>query len=77
VPSAKILGRRKEAAVKEYNVFELTFWGGTKLHYRRWHTTIEKAKLEARRAHAKMSEPAAHPAIIYDKNGEQVCSILP
>jgi hypothetical protein len=63
--------------MSDHEVFELTFWGSTKLHYRRWHATIEKAKHEARRVHTKMSEPAAHPAIIYDKHGEQVCSIMP
>jgi len=60
----------------DYKMFELTFWGGTKLHYRRWHTTVEKAKDEARRVHAKMTEPAAHPAIVYDKDGNQVLSVM-
>jgi len=62
--------------MKDYRVFELTFWGGTRLHYRRWHTTVEKAKHEARRVQAKMEEPAAHPAIIYDHHGNQVMSVM-
>jgi len=62
--------------MSDYQVFELTFWGGTKLHYRRWHATVEKARQEARRVHAKMAEPNAHPAIIYDKHGDQVMAVM-
>jgi len=56
--------------------FELTFWGGTKLHYRRWHATLAKAADEARRVRAKMAEPNAHPAVIYDQNGDQVLTVM-
>jgi len=45
--------------------FELTFWGGTALTYRRYHKTLQKATAEAHRVHAMMREPNAHPAVIY------------
>jgi len=45
--------------------FELTFWGGTTLRYRRYHDTLEQATEEAHKVHAKMREPKAHPAVIY------------
>jgi hypothetical protein len=49
--------------------FELEFWGGTKIRYRKHHTTFEAAKATAHRVFAAMpdigEQRAAHPAIIY------------
>lgn len=45
--------------------FELTFFGGTKIRYRRWHRTIEAAKEVAHRVLSEIGDRAAHPAIIY------------
>lgn len=45
--------------------FELTFWGGTNIRHRRWHSTFEQAEGEARRALSRMDNRRAHPAIIY------------
>ncbi len=46
-------------------MFELVFWGGTKLRYRHTHVNYEAAETEARRVLARMCNRAAHPAIIY------------
>ncbi len=45
--------------------FELTFFGGTRLRYRRVHSTFEAAEAEAYRVLARMDNRAAHPAIIF------------
>jgi hypothetical protein len=45
--------------------YELTFRGGVSLRYRRNHKTLEQAKAEAHRVLGKLSNRAAHPAIIY------------
>jgi hypothetical protein len=44
--------------------FELTFWGGTSVRYRRNHKTYEQARDEAHRVLADMDSRGAHPAII-------------
>lgn len=44
--------------------FELTFWGGISIRYRRWHDTYESAEKVALAVLAKIDR-AAHPAIIY------------
>jgi len=58
--------------------FELTFWGGPPrgITYRRYHKTIEQAREVAHFVLAKMSNRAAHPAIIYNMDtGEQLETI--
>lgn len=45
--------------------YELTFWGGCSLRYRRWHLTYESAREKALEVLGKMDNAAAHPAIIY------------
>jgi hypothetical protein len=45
--------------------FELSFWGGVKTRYRRWHTSYEAARDEAYRVLLSLPNRAAHPAIIY------------
>lgn len=46
-------------------MFELTFWGGTSIRYRRDHRTIHTATREALRVLLTIRDRAAHPAIIY------------
>lgn len=55
--------------------FELSFFGGTDIRYKRGHDDIESAKTEARRVHSKMQNKGAHPAIIYEGD-KQVLSIF-
>jgi hypothetical protein len=45
--------------------FELTFWGGVDVRYRRNHKTVEQAKAEALKVLGKINNRNAHPAIIY------------
>jgi len=45
--------------------FELTFWGGVNVRYRRWHKTEEAARETAYRVLEELDNRAAHPAIIY------------
>jgi hypothetical protein len=49
--------------------FELTFWGGVKARYRRWHPTLDAARAEARRVLGNLGNRAAHPAVIYGADG--------
>ena len=51
--------------------FELTFWGGVNVKYRRNHKNVEAAKTEAQRVLAKLPNRNAHPAVIY-KDGENL-----
>jgi len=45
--------------------FELAFWGGVGLRYRRTHLTFKSAEAEALRVLAKLPNRNAHPAVIY------------
>lgn len=45
--------------------FELTFWGGVTVRYRRNHKTLESAIETAQRVLGGLDNRAAHPAIIY------------
>lgn len=45
--------------------YELTFWGGTREKYRRYHKTLDAARTEALRVLSEMSNRNAHPAIVY------------
>jgi len=57
--------------------FELTFWGGVPVKYRRTHKTVDAAKAEAERVLAKIENRAAHPAVIYqDGKSQPVASVL-
>jgi hypothetical protein len=58
--------------------FELTFWGDSEgIKYKRNHLTVDLARAEARRVHAKMRQPARHAGIVYDlRTGVQVCSVM-
>ncbi len=51
--------------------FELTFWGGTDIRYRRRHKTLDAAQAEAEKVLAKMDQRAAHPAVIYHDDERQ------
>lgn len=51
--------------------FELTFFGGTDVRYRRRHKTLEAAQAEAEKVLAKMEQRAAHPAVIYHDDARQ------
>jgi hypothetical protein len=51
--------------------FELTFWGGTTVDNRRTHLTLDSARIEAERVLAKISNRAAHPAVIYEDGKRQ------
>jgi hypothetical protein len=51
--------------------YELTFWGGVKAKYKRNHPTLEAATAEAKKVLAKLSNRAAHPAVIYGPNGKE------
>lgn len=61
--------------------YELTFWGGTRVRYRRWHQSLDAAKETAQRVLGKMQdigEPrAAHPAIIYEHPGIRTVAVVP
>jgi hypothetical protein len=52
-------------------MYELAFWGGTTIKYRRTHKTLDDAQKEARRVHRKMNRPAAHPATISGPDGKE------
>jgi len=43
--------------------FELVFFGGVSVRYKRTHATLESAKAEAKRVQRKINA-AAHPAIV-------------
>jgi hypothetical protein len=45
--------------------FELVFFGGVSVKYRRKHNSIESARTEAKRVLALIANAAVHPAIIY------------
>lgn len=45
--------------------FELTFWGGISMRYKRFHQTLEAAQDTAGDVLSKLDNRAAHPAIIY------------
>ena len=45
--------------------FELVFFGGCGIRYRRWHATYEAAVETAHRVLGKIADAAAHSAIIY------------
>lgn len=45
--------------------FELTFWGGVPVRYRRFWPTYEAAAERAAQILDKLENRAAHPAIIY------------
>lgn len=51
--------------------YELTFWGGVSVKYRRNHKSIEAARSEAARVLAKLPNRAAHHAIIYDERTDK------
>jgi len=45
--------------------FELVFFGGVSIKYKRKHDTVESAKAEAKRVLNCIVNAAAHPPIIY------------
>jgi hypothetical protein len=45
--------------------FELTFWGGVSVKYKRFHQTLESAQDAAAAVLDRLDNRAAHPAIIY------------
>lgn len=51
--------------------FELTFFGGTDIRYRRRHKTIDAAREEALKVLGKMNNRGAHPAVIYHDDERQ------
>lgn len=51
--------------------YELTFWGGTSIRYKRWHADLESARTEAKRVYGKMTNRAAHPAVIYGPDNNE------
>lgn len=51
--------------------YELTFWGGHKAEYKRFHDTLEDAKAEASRILGRMENRAKKPAVIYAPDGKQ------
>ncbi len=51
------------------NRFELTFWGGVNIDYRRCHPTFQAAREEALRVLAMLEDRQAHPAIISGPGG--------
>lgn len=52
--------------IEKTGPFELTFWGGTSIDYRRYHLTLGSARDEAQRVLKKLRDRAAHPAVIYE-----------
>lgn len=56
--------------------FELTFWGGVNVQYRRNHKTLDAAKAEALKVLNKIENRAAHTAVIYDdRTAKPVASV--
>ena len=56
--------------------FELTFWGGVTVKYRRNHKTVDAAKAEALKVLSLIQNRAAHPAVIYDeRTSKQVATV--
>lgn len=56
--------------------FQLAFWGGTTIRYKRNHADLESAEAEARKVLNKMSNRGAHPAVIYEAGkGHPVASV--
>lgn len=57
--------------IRKTGPFELTFWGGTRVDYRRTHLTLASAEREAKRVLSEMSNRSAHPAVIYEDGKSQ------
>lgn len=57
--------------IKKTGPFELSFWGGTTIQYRRMHLSLKSATTEAERVLSEMHSRAAHPAIIYEHGKPQ------